>query len=78
MTTLDERLAACLRATRPRENFSAELLASLLHDRYRLQPLGPAAEHSRSRWLVAGAVAGFLSATGAAYVAVRRHHRGAA
>lgn len=78
MTTLNERLSLCLRATRPRDNFSAELLESLLQDRYRLQPLGPAAEHSRSRWLLAGAVAGVLSATGAAYVAVRRHHRGAA
>ena len=78
MTTMDEQLSSYLRSIGPREGFGPELLACLLHDRYRLEPLGPAAEHSRSRWLMAGAVAGVLSATGAAYAAVRRHHRGAA
>ena len=76
--TLDDCVSAYLRSIRPRAGFEAELLTSLRHDRHRLYPLAAAAEdHPRARWIVAGALAGVESATGVAYVAVRRH-RGAA
>lgn len=75
--TLEEYVSAYLRDIRPRDGFEAELLSCLLHDRHHLYPVEAAEEHSRARWIVAGAFAGVVSASGVAYIAVRRH-RGAA
>lgn len=77
---LENEIAAVLRAVRPRDGFSAELLAALTHDPERLHALGPVADRPRTRWIVAGAaVAGVVSATGAVYWGTRRrHHRGVA
>jgi hypothetical protein len=78
MTLVVERkVAACLRDIRPRDRYAAELLAALTGEPARLHSLAAHAERSRTPWLVAGAVAGVVSATGVVYLAARRH-RGAA
>lgn len=73
----EHAVASVLREIRPRDGFAIELLASLIQDPSRLYALDPAIERSRTRWIVAGAVAGVVSATGVVYLAARRH-RGAA
>lgn len=79
MTLATENKIACvLRDIRPRTSFATELLAALTEDPQRLYSLEFGGERPRTRWLVAGAVAGVVSATGVAYLATRRHHRGAA
>ena len=74
MISVTERVVAqVLREIRPRDSFATELLASLLQDPHRLHALDTASERSRTRWIVAGAVAGAASATGVVYLAARRH-----
>lgn len=68
----------CLREVRPREGFAAELLAALTGDALLLYAVGGTMREARSRWLVAGALAGVVTATGAVYIAARRHQGGAA
>lgn len=76
---LENRIAGYLQAVRPRDGFGAELLLALNQDPHRFEPLSQLTARSRTRWLVAGAVAGVVSATGAAYLGVRRrNHRGVA
>ena len=78
MTSATERIVTqFLQEIRPRDSFATELLASLLNVPHRLHALDTASERSRTRWIVAGAVAGAVSATGVVYLATRRH-RGAA
>lgn len=77
---LENEIASFLRTVRPRDGFTAELRVALTHDPERLHALGPVADRSRTRWVVAGAaVAGVVSATGAVYWGTRRrHNRGVA
>lgn len=75
---LENEIANYLRSMRPREGFAAELFAELTHDPQRIHALGPIATRSRARWIVAGAVAGVVSATGAVYLGSRLRHRGVA
>lgn len=74
----EEQLRVCLREIRPRDGFAAELLAALTHDAVALYAVGDTLRGSRSRWVVAGALAGVVTATGAVYLAARRHQGGAA
>ncbi len=71
----EDRVIAVLRDIHPRPGFEGELLASLLRDTGRLRALSPEAHGHRSRWVVAGALAGVVSATGAVYWTARRRHR---
>lgn len=72
-------IARSLRDVRPREGFAAELILALSHDLHDLSVLTDTAGKSRTRWLVAGAVAGVMSATGAVvWGARRRQHKGVA
>lgn len=75
---LEHKIASVLRGIRPRAGFAAELLAALTEDPHRLGTIDTASERSRTRWIVAGAVAGVVSATGVVYLAARKHNRGAA
>lgn len=74
MTAVAESaVVSVLREIRPRDGFATELLAALVQDPSHLYALDPAIERSRTRWIVAGAVAGVVSATGVVYLAARRH-----
>lgn len=75
--TAERAVATVLREIRPREAFATELLAALIQDPNRLYALDTSSERLRTRWIVAGAVAGVVSATGVVYLAARRH-KGAA
>lgn len=75
---LDDAVAICLREVRPRVGFAGELLAALIQDPPLIQVVDDTLQRQRSRWLVAGAVAGVVTATGAVYVAARRQHGRAA
>lgn len=75
---LEQKIADSFRAIRPRDGFAAELLAALAHEPVALHPLGSFDDRARKRWLVVGAVAGVMSATGAVVIGARRRHRGAA
>ena len=74
---LDRKIATCLKDVRPRKGFGAELLAALTEDPSRLHALEAHGHRSRAHWVVAGALAGVVSATGVVYLAARKH-RGAA
>ena len=75
---LEQKIADSFRAIRPREGFEAGLLAVLIHEPVALHPLESFDDRARKRWLVVGAVAGVVSATGAVVIGARRRHRGAA
>lgn len=76
---VERKVAAHLRGIRPREAFVAELLGELMTSPHTIYLSEDVDARPRTRWLVAGAVAGVVSATGAVYLAARRHHhRGAA
>ncbi len=75
---LENEIARYLCSIGPRDGFVAELFAELTHDPQRIHPAFPVATRSRSRWIVAGAVAGVVSATGALYLGSRLRHRGVA
>ena len=70
---VERAVATVIREIRPRDGFATELLASLIQDPSRLYALDTSSERSRTRWIVAGAVAGVVSATGVVYLAARRH-----
>ena len=75
---LEQKIAESFRALRPREGFAAELHAVLINEPVALHPLASFDDRARKRWLVVGAVAGVVSATGAVVIGARRRHRGAA
>lgn len=75
---LERELTALLQGIRPRGGFGAELLVALRGDAPLLWEPDETIRPQRSRWVVAGSVAGVVTATGAIYVAARRHHNGAA
>lgn len=76
MTLAVERMiATLLREVRPRDGFQSELLDSLTRPSLHLADFDGATHPWRSRWIAAGAIAGVVSATGAAYLAHRKHHR---
>ncbi len=75
---LEARLRTLLCEIRPRPGFATELLWSLTHDVQPLHGVGTTERRPRSRWVMAGALAGVVTATGAVYVAARRHQGGAA
>jgi len=70
---LDKKIAACLKDVRPREGFEAQLLVALTEEPARLHGLAAHGARSRTPWVVAGAVAGVVSASGVVYLAARRH-----
>ncbi len=75
---LDNLLTAVFREVRPREGFAAELLTMLTQEGRPLLAIDDPVGRPRFRWVLAGAVAGVVTATGAVYVAARRHQGGAA
>lgn len=75
---VDELLITLFQGICPRVGFGAELLAAIMDDSGVLTDISSAEVHRRRGWLMAGAVAGVISATGVVYVAARRHHGGAA
>lgn len=74
----ENKIATVLQEVTPRPGFSAGLMTILIQDRNRLPSLDSAVGRSRTRWIVAGAVAGVVSATGAVYWGARRRHKGVA
>lgn len=72
-------ITTLLREVRPRDGFQSELLDSLTRTSLHLADFDGAPHPWSSRWIAAGAIAGFVSATGAAcLVHLKRHRRGAA
>lgn len=69
------KVATLLREVRPRDGFRSELLDSLTRTPLHLSDFDGATHPWRTRWIAAGAIAGVVSATGAAYLAHRNHHR---
>jgi hypothetical protein len=72
--TAERKIAACLQEVRPRAGFATELLHQLTVSPMHIHPLDSRAGRPRTAWIVAGTVAGVVSATGAVYLAARRHH----
>jgi len=72
-------VADYLRSIRPRPGYQAELLGVLTRASDHPHVPGDPMTSARFRWVVVGTIAGALSATGVAYLGVRRHrHRGVA
>jgi hypothetical protein len=70
------KVATLLRTVRPRDDFQSELLGSLTRTPVHFSAIDGSMHPSKTRWIAAaGAIAGVVSATGAAYLAHRKHHR---